>query len=301
MKIGIIGAGAMGSIFTYFFRNLNEDIIILEKDGDILNSLKEGLTIKYKEDIQKIPARVTLKAEDLSDSDLIFIFVKSYHTDPLMKKIHEKVKGDPIYVSLQNGLGNFEAISRYIPDHRIVFGTTTIGASKETTNIVKFGGMGSITIGSMNPTAADTVLSFFKRAKLDTTVTKNPLGAIWKKVIINAGINPIAAILSIPNGKIIGTKETKELQEIIIREAVLVANKRGMMIDADEMILLTQEVCKNTCSNICSMNQDIRNQKKTEIESITGKIIKYGKEAGVETPYNDALYKLIRGKEDSLL
>ena len=136
-----------------------------------------------------------------------------------------------------------------------------------------------------------------KKANLDVTVVDDPDIAVWKKAIINAGINPLGALLEIPNGGIISNAYSKRIQEQIVREAVNVALSIGITFNPDEMVELTRGVCEKTSKNLCSMLQDRQANRRTEIDSINGIIIEHGKRASITTPYNDTVYCLIKAME----
>ena len=116
---------------------------------------------------------------------------------------------------------------------------------------------------------------------------------IWKKLLINIGINAITAIARVKNGYIATSKYAREISEIAVKEAIEVANTMGIEFDKhifNEVI----EVAKKTSRNISSMHQDILNKKITEIDSINGAIVNLGKELGIPTPVNLTLTNLIK-------
>jgi 2-dehydropantoate 2-reductase len=120
---------------------------------------------------------------------------------------------------------------------------------------------------------------------------------VWSKAIINAGINPLGAILAVPNGMIIADEFSAFIQDAIIREAVAAAVARGIPLDAEAMVAAARDVCVKTSANLCSMLQDIQARRRTEIDSINGSIIESGVRYGVPVPVNRTMYGLIRAKE----
>ena len=128
-------------------------------------------------------------------------------------------------------------------------------------------------------------------------IAENPDLAVWKKAIINAGINPLGAILEVPNGEIVKNEYSTKVQEHIVGEAVKVASSLGLYFDLNEMIRTTRDVCEKTSANLCSMLQDRQAKRKTEIDNINGIIIEYGKKASIRIPYNDAVYCLVKALE----
>ncbi|MFH0976891.1 MAG: 2-dehydropantoate 2-reductase [Spirochaetota bacterium] len=297
MKIGIVGAGAMGSIFAYFFHKADINLTFFEKNNDIIKNIGSGLNVILGDDTVNIKIDIGNNPLILKGCQIIIIFVKTYDTEDAVKEIAPEIDKTSIIVSLQNGIGSKDIIAKYIHEDRIVYGSTSIGATRVNGNTVRLGGMGDVVIGGADKEAVAIAGSVLKKAGLKVNVSVNPEEVVWKKAIINAGINPLGALLGVPNGKIIESEYGRNLQENIIREAVNVAAKIGLKLDADQMIEQTRNVCKNTSQNICSMLQDVKANRRTEIDSINGIIIKLGKLNSIPTPYNDAVYNLIKAKE----
>jgi 2-dehydropantoate 2-reductase len=124
---------------------------------------------------------------------------------------------------------------------------------------------------------------------------------VWKKAIVNAGINPLGALLNVPNGMIVKNEHSLALMRSIIAEAVTAANAHGLRLDASEMQLAAVAICEQTAANECSMLQDVKNKRRTEIESITGEIIAAAKKHNIETPSNTGVYQLIKALESGYL
>jgi 2-dehydropantoate 2-reductase len=298
MKAGIIGAGALGSLFAHHFHEHLIDFVIYEKNRDAVEDIqKNGLTIVKGETSKTIKPAISSSPDILNDSDIIFLFVKSYSTAGALTDISKSIKSDSLIVSLQNGLGNVEEIRKIIDAERIIYGATTVGASKSSHSTVISGGAGVINIGCSEQGHLMKVHHLLNNAGFSSYTSDDPDYIIWHKAVINAGINPIAAILNISNGGILSDKYASELQEKIIKEAVDAAAANSIKLDYTEILNTTRDVCDKTSSNICSMLQDLRNGRKTEIESINGKLIEYGDSKGLSLTYNRSLFLLIKSME----
>ena len=112
-----------------------------------------------------------------------------------------------------------------------------------------------------------------------------------------SAINPLGALLGVPNGRLLELPDALIVQESVIKECVPVAAAKGIALDAVEMMEATREVCRKTAANLCSMLQDLRAGRRTEIDSINGAFARFGREAGVAAPYNELLARLVRAKE----
>jgi len=298
MKAGIVGAGALGSLFAHILQRAGIPFSIYEKDQSVVDKINSsGLSLNENDIIDIIHPSISTKPGILTDADIIILFVKSYSTEDAVKDIISSLKNDSIIISLQNGLGNFESISRYIPTDRIVLGTTTIGATKTGFSSVSFGGKGSITIGSSSADSIEKADNLFSKAGLQFTRIFNPHIAVWKKAVINAGINPIAAILDIRNGEILEIPYAMELQKQVVIESVKAAKAAGIPLDNETMLNEVREICGKTAANVCSMLQDIRNNRRTEIDSIIGVIIETAARYDIKLSVSETLYLLIKSLE----
>jgi len=299
MKAGIIGAGSLGLLFSHSFHENKIDFVIYEVNKDVVDDIKvNGINLLKDGIAGRINPAINLSPEILYDSDIIFLFVKSYSTSDAITDIKDHISPNSIIVSLQNGLGNVEEIKKFIDMNRIVYGSTTIGAAKSSHSTVIAGGSGIINIGGADKKNIIKVNSLLKESGFDSHIIDDPDSAIWNKAVINAGINPIAAILKIPNGEILSNSYALTLQENIIKESVDAATANNINIKFDEILQITKDVCKKTSENLCSMLQDIQNKRKTEIDSINGKIIEYGELAGLNMPFNKSLCLLIKSMEN---
>lgn len=298
MKAGIVGAGALGSLFAHIFQRAGITFSMYEKDKSVVDEIStHGLTLVEGEISDIIHPSISTSAGILSDADIIILFVKSYATEDAVKDIKSLIKNDSVIVSLQNGLGNFEAIARHIDENRIVLGTTTIGATKTGRSSVALGGKGSITIGSSSADSVEAADILFSKTGFPLNRIFNPHIAVWKKAIINAGINPIATMLDIRNGEILEIPYAMELQKQVVEESVRAAKSAGIQLDTESMLNEVRDICDKTSANICSMLQDIRNRRRTEIDSINGSIMDTSARHGLPAPVTTTLHLLVKGLE----
>ncbi|NLV68887.1 MAG: 2-dehydropantoate 2-reductase [Spirochaetes bacterium] len=293
MKTGIAGAGSLGSLFASFFLRSGTDTALYEISPGTIESIRSGLKIITPDGESVYHPAISGKSSILSDADAVFIFVKSYSTREAAADIAGAIKKDAIIVSLQNGLGNYEVLKEFFPAEQIVYGTTTYGAAKRSPSEIVFGGAGTVNIGGRSTAAVHRISELLETAGCSVSVTDNPDKAVWLKALINAGINPVASILSIRNGQILDNPYALDLQRSILEEAVQAAQSAGHNFDADKIIEETRTVCGKTAANICSMLQDIEAGRKTEIDSINIKIAETGEAAGLNMNYNRAVSYII--------
>ncbi len=301
MNTGIIGAGAMGSLFAYYLQKAGFDAVLYEKSKEISAAVQNGLEVDINGKKEIIHVPVSSSASILKDSEYVFVFVKSYATAVAMKDIRNHVRKDAVLISLQNGIGNEETIRDMLPENLLLYGTITAGATKTGPGSVKFGGAGNILIGGGTDEQLNSAIAVLKKAGFSADRTAKPYEAVWRKAVINAAINPLGALLKVPNGQLIKNEQTLLLMRLIISEAVDAAAASGLSLDKDEMEKEVTEICEKTGINECSMLQDVKAGRRTEIESITGEIISCAGKNGLPSGANRSVYLLIKALESTYL
>lgn len=280
---------------TYLAGVLSKDnsVILLGKEDIVLKEI----TIEGSTDI-RTDVVYTTSASRIEDAQCIILCTKSYDTRSAVKQIGAHISKDAYVVSLQNGLKNEAVISEYVDTDKVVGGVTSHGFTFKEKGRVLHTGMGDTIIGkypSGEDKRVDDIADIFTEAGIPTGVTNNVYGHIWKKVIINAGINPITALTGIKNGDILENTDLKWLMQKVCSEAAHVASTQVELPVADP-VKAAEEVAKNTSENLSSMLQDIMNERQTEIDCINGAIIDIGKNAGIDTPFNRILWSLVKAR-----
>ncbi len=299
MKIAVIGAGAMGSIFGGHLKEVGEDVTFIDIYKEHMEKVsKDGLYIEMPDGTSKVikGIKTATSTEGLPKMDLIIIFVKSTITKEAAKEALPLVGDNTLFLTLQNGLGNGEAIAEVVGKEKVLLGVTTCGGTFLGPGKVRFAGKGDTFIGGLKIGKEKVlpIVNVFNRAKLPAYYREDVIGLVWDKLFVNVAINPVTAITGLKNGELLNYDETKAIMKGLVEEAVAVAEKRGVKRDVEEVYNHALEVAEKTAKNMSSMLQDITKGRKTEIDTINGKIVEYGREVGVSTPYNEMVTYLIK-------
>lgn len=310
MRIVIVGPGAMGCLIAGLLAESEQEEVWLLDKSEIRakelykNGLKlEGIGGERYIKIEDSPfLHATANINDIGKADLILICVKSYNTRTASISVLPAVKENTIVMTLQNGLNNVEAMSSIFGQEKIVAGVTTHGATLLGIGHVRHAGIGKTIIGevkqgSIKANKLSQIACIFSNAGFETTISENILNHIWGKLIINTAINPITAITKMRNGELLEHDETKALLHLTVNESVCVAHANSIKLPYDDPNFIVEETCRATANNISSMLQDVLNNKRTEIDSINGAIVKEGSKVGIDTPVNQVLTYLIKGLE----
>lgn len=301
MKILVFGVGALGG-FVGGVLSQKFDVTLYGREDKMLTIENAGLKISGVTEIVAHP-KIAYEYLDLKEQefDLIILTVKSYDTDSALNVIKDIMSQDTAVLSLQNGLDNEMKIAKIIGEERTIGGVTSHGLTFIEPGHVHHAGVGETKIGEMDGTESERIKEIAKTLSsvgIETEVSQEIKKEIWVKGIVNAGINPLTALSRLKNGYLLKIAYLERLLEDTCKECIEVAKINGIDLSDCDVIEKTKNVARLTSENKSSMLQDIERGRKTEIDSINGKIVKMGQIHGVETPINSTLVSLIKGIEE---
>jgi 2-dehydropantoate 2-reductase len=295
MKICVFGAGSLGSAIGGLLADRHDVTLIgrrVNVDPIIMNGLRiEGVVSK----MVRLDASDTVQG--LDPPDLLLVVTKAYSTSSVVDACSSWIRDDTIVLTLQNGLGNLERLRAW-RGGKAIGGTTTMGAFLVMPGVVRIAGMGRTIIGSdIDPKAARSVASALESAGMPATARRDIHSQIWAKAIVNASINPLTAILRVPNGDLVRSRTLSRLMADICSECEAVAAASGIKLPSKSMYQSARSVARQTAGNRSSMLRDIELGRRTEIDSINGYLCRCGEGAGVPTPLNYALVSIVKSLE----
>jgi len=300
MRIAFIGSGAIGSLFGGLLKKGGADVLLIGRQNHVEAIRKNGLFISGLEEFN-VRIDASSNPLDAKGSGLLVITTKAYDTKKALSDI-VPILGDNVKVmSLQNGAGNIEEISRVVGKQNIVGAVTSMGAFLEKPGRVQFRGRGTTTIGAISEENknAKEIVNIFNGAGIKAQITNDIKSEIWSKVVINSAINPLASIFDGENGILLDQNLIGIVKEITT-EGKTILQKGGINI-SDDIFENTVDVIKNTSRNINSTLLDLRKGNRTEIDYISAKIIELGDKLNMPAPYNKALLSMIKYKENKLI
>jgi 2-dehydropantoate 2-reductase len=304
VNITILGVGAMASLFGSRLSGRANVTLLGRWPQQIEQLQRHGLTVTRPDGQQSHHwLHVTNVLERCPMADMVLILVKSYQTERAAREAAKILRPDGLAITLQNGLGNLETLAREVGSARAALGVTAQGAALTEPGHLRHAGEGSTWLaGSAGQQAAlERVAALFNRAGLETTVAENADSLVWGKLAVNAGINPLTALLDIPNGALLENETLRQMMATAAGEVAQVAAAQGIRLPFADAAARTAEVSRATAANRSSMLQDVSRAAPTEIEAITGAVVRLGQQLGVPTPVNQRLLRLIRAKESGLV
>ncbi|TFG14002.1 2-dehydropantoate 2-reductase [Candidatus Thorarchaeota archaeon] len=305
MNIVIMGAGAIGSLFGGMMEMAQPGAVtLIARQPHVEVIKKNGLQIKGVVGETVLDINAETSANGIAEADVVFITTKAYDSVAAARKIKHLIDNGAYVVVVQNGLGTENQIAKVLGSRRVLRATTCMGAILESPGVVNATGEGITEIGSHYPENSELIkmtVELINDANIKTRGSENIEGVVWTKTIVNCGINPIGAITDMKNGEVYSSAVLRELVIKLVEETVEVVKALGIELTTTDPIRYTLGTAKATANNTNSMLQDIKARKRTEIETITGAVVKMAHKLGLETPTSEAVYALVKAIEAKYL
>jgi len=330
IKIGVLGAGAIGSLFggllssvntehyeidTVFFcreahcNKINERGLILHDGPDILN-----LT-NIKAYPNEIEFHDAVNIQSRKKFTYLFLTTKAYDIETAIYQYRKLIDECEWLVILQNGIGNEDLVRKGCSEEKIMRIVTSHGALIRKPGEVHHTGKGFTKIGFPFINSQDYSVSKHRRARdrlyllqqlleqcgIETEISDDIVKDSWEKVIANVGINPVGTLTRLKNGKILEHPNLLNIMESAIEEALIAAKSKRINLSDKDYMEIACDIARKTAENENSMLQDVLKNKQTEIDFINGKIVEIAEEFGIDCPVNKILTNLVKGLEDSYI
>jgi 2-dehydropantoate 2-reductase len=290
----VVGTGAMACLFAARLAAAGIPVILLGTWQEGLQALQaHGVRVVEDGDLERAyPVSATGDPKDCAGSTHALVLVKSWQTERAAKQLARCLSPDGLALTLQNGLGNRETLAQFLGASRVALGVTTSGATLLGPGRVRPGGQGGIVLGD-HP-RLDSLASLLARAGFSLETVPQADDLLWSKLVVNAAINPLTALLRVPNGELLLRPSARTLMAAAALEVAAVASALGLrLIDADP-VAAAEAVARRTAVNHSSMLQDVVRGAPTEIDAICGAVVSTGERCGIHTPVNRTLWLLVK-------
>lgn len=284
MRIAIVGAGAVGGYLGGMLAKAGEDVAFIARGKHLEAMRTRGLTIRKPEGSFTLPVQVS---DRLVKADVLLICVKTYDTDAACAPW--KGFGGTV-VTLQNGLGNRDRLSRFFPSDSIVEGVAYVATEVVEPGVIEWAAAGRTIIGP-SPVSAD-LKARFDRASAPCEIAENIEQAIWEKLVANAVFNVMATVERCSLGELL-LEPRRELCEKAVDELTAVAAAHGIVVrpDARER---SWKFCTDHPEFPSSTQQDLAKGKPLETEALSGELVRRARAVGVPAPTHEMLYQRLQ-------
>ncbi|XOV77370.1 MAG: ketopantoate reductase family protein [Aestuariibacter sp.] len=296
MRIHIVGKGAIGLLIAKDLQLSNAECQLMVRD---ISTSPITVTDLMAKDWAISATQITVEQQEKADhsADILLLPVKTFQVLEALKQWRACIGKDTLIVILCNGIGVESAVVDMFPDNAIARGITNRAALKKSEQHVIEKGLGETFLGWLQPgknkeESEQLISNIFPGITWQNSV----LETLWKKVAINAIINPLTAIKDIPNGSLSEPRFQPIITELLTEIASLFLAK-SISLSKTDLTNIIAKVITNTADNYSSMHQDIAQHKRTEIDYITGQLLLEAKKHGVLMPRNQDLYQQVKSLE----
>ena len=290
----IVGTGALATVFAARLSAAGVDVTLLGTWQAGLDALrKAGARLVGADGLERAyPVRATDDPADCRGARLALVLVKGWQTERAARQLSACLAEDGLALTLQNGLGNREILAGSLDSWRVALGVTTIGATLLAPGLARLGGDGLVSIEAHPRLGPLEVI--LRTAGFVVNVVEDARSLVWGKMVISAAINPLTALLRVPNGELLKRPAARLLMGELACEAADVARAQGVNLPFEGPECAVEEVAQRTSANRSSMLQDVLRGAPTEIDAICGAIVRAGEAAGLPTPVNRVVWNLVK-------
>lgn len=309
MKIVMLGAGALGSTIGGTLAMAGNSVVFVDTWKEHVDCIcKNGLHMTDEKTDWHVPVHATIDANEAEEAELVIVLVKSFATKTAVAQLKAShvIGENTVVMSLQNGLGNEEAIAEVIGEKHVISGKTYVGGRLIEAGYVSAGVTGKWTYigeldGSITP-RIQKVAEVFQKAGLLCEVSENIKGLIWDKLLINVAAGALCGITRLPYGPLYEEDYIKDVAVMAIQEGIDVAKAAGIVLKSEkpeDAWYAASEGLPPTFKT--SILQSLELKRPTEIDFINGSIVEWGKKYNIKTPVNQTLVACVKGIEKFIL
>lgn len=303
MKICIFGAGGVGAYYGARLLSVGAKVTFVARGEHLRAMQKNGLHVKHPsfEFFQDVDVcdMEELAKKDAKEFDAVIILVKAMYTSEVGLFLKQWCKDSyPYIISLQNGVENEEELSLHVNPKKLIGGLSVkIGAHIVAPGVVEAVGESRTILGAWeeNEEAKEFLDSFKKlleTAEFPVLISEDIRLELWKKLIINNGVNAICALLERKTGEVVHDKKLSQIVLGLMRETANAARGVGVHVSTEDVEAMF-DVIKGFDSIKPSMLVDRENGRVMELEEICGVVIRECEKQGLDAPYTKTISYLL--------
>lgn len=301
MKIAVLGAGAMGSIYGGHL-SLKNEVYMIDKKQELVDEINNNGLKLFENDKDVIYRPIALtESKSIGEVDLVILFVKSLYSKTALMENSNIIGVNTYVMTLQNGAGHEDIISEFVPMERIIIGTTEDNGAILDTGYVRRGGMGKTNIGMLisdKNGILEKVKEVFDSCGFDTHIYSNIKQLIWDKLFTNVSLSALTGVLQVPMGYIAEDKYAWEMAVILIKEAMAVAEAMGLKFNEEEIIERVKNTSLSSPEGCTSIYTDLKKGRLTEVNTISGAVVQAGEKLGINVESHKMIVNLVHAMEN---
>ena len=299
MKVAVMGTGGVGGYFGGLLARAGHDLTFVAR-GEHLDAIRRNGSLKVESSLDgdfDAPGRALEHTAEAGVQDLVLFTVKMYHNAQAIEAVRPMVGAETVVLTLQNGIDNGNQLAKAIGTSPVMIGSAYMEGRIKAPGVVTQGGPGIAGFGEMEPVISERgrrLLKDFLDAGWRVELHENMPGMLWKKFAYIAGSAAVCAATNSVYEEMRNIPETRSLIQAAIEEVLALGRATGAPIMDDSLGWAMDSLDRFPGQGRASLAKDFTDNRPVELEGLTGTVVRMGKEAGVPTPVNDALYAVLK-------
>ncbi len=303
MKIAIVGAGAMGSIYAGLMADAGSEVWAIDTWAEHIDAIKaNGLRVEGASGDRTVKSvQATTSTEEPGTCDLVIIATKASGVESAARSLAPLSDDNTLVLTIQNGVGAGDRISKHMAPDNVLLGVAQgFGASMKGPGHAHHNGMSLIRIGEMKGGSverSEKVAEVWRQSGFEAKAFEDINQLIWEKLICNVAFSGPCAVFHRTIGEIMAEPNSWHISRTCAREAFALAKAKGIRIDfddADDYVTVFGNKMPNARP---SMLLDHIAKRPSEVDFINGAIPPLSDEMGLSAPYNEVISGIARSRE----
>ena len=299
-RVLIVGPGSIGTTLAVRLANGGAEVTVLDYRPDRAQRIgRQGLSLGTDEGLLHAAVAATTSAAAVEAVDLALLCVKCPALEEVGRRLAELSRPTTI-VTIQNGLGVTDALKQGLggaaEKHTLIAAVTYQAANRDADGLVhQVANLPTLLDGSQGlRRQAEAAAALLESAGLPAKVEADLRLALWRKLVVNVGINPLTALAGVRNGELSRREDLRSAMVTLAREVAAVARAEGIALGDAEAERAAIEAATATGENISSMRQDVEAGRTTEIEFLTRPLLQLARKHGMVLPLTAEVTARIR-------
>ena len=300
MRILVMGAGGVGGYYGAILAHAGNDVTFVARGAHLAAMREKGLELRTQgQTIRISPARAIENPAEAGEIDLALFTVKTYDTESAARALRPAIGAETAVLTLQNGIDSVEILSRILGEEHVLAGVTLIASAAVEPGVIQENGFSrKVTLGEPGggeiSERVQKIAEVFRAAGLDVEATADARQAIWNKFVLVAPHATVSAACQTPIGTTRQTGEAMALYHRMFREVIAVGKAEGLHFEPDMADQLVTTFMGAPEGQTSSMQRDYANQRRVELEALTGTVVRRAGSLGVPVPSFGALYAVLK-------
>ncbi len=304
-KVAVVGAGAVGSFFGAMLARGGHAVVLVARPAHVQAIARDGLRLEMAGRVESVRVEASVDLAAVRGADLVLFCVKSTDTEAVAVELAPHLDDQTLVLSLQNGVENAAAIARHV-SCPVVPAVVYVATSMGSPGVVRHHGRGDLVIGALAPRDAgdaggatspaylQRLVEFFASAGVPVRISADVMAELWAKLMVNCAYNAISGLAQASYAQLAALPEVRELQRAVVGEVVALAAAEGVDLQLASSLETMERIAAAMPAQLSSTAQDMARRKPSEIDHLNGFVLRRGRELGVATPANQALFALVK-------